>query len=334
MPDRPIIVMLVRKGNPAFDDTTISQNDERFELRWPAPIESKVTADEAQALLAGAQGCVTTWGSPRLDEALLGHAPDLQILAHAAGSVKPYVSDALWDRGIKVTSAAAANAVDVAHYTIGLMIISVKKMLPLASEAMAGRWRGARAAVQPQDFRGATVGIIAASHIGRTVLGLLKHFDVETLLYDPYCSEEAAEDLGARKVSLEELFQRSDIVSVHAPSVADTRHMVNGQRIGMMKKGAVLINTARGSLVDEAALVNACREGRISAYLDVTDPEPPPPGSPLLDCPNLVLTPHIAGSMGRGRRYLGELAFQELQRHFSGEALLFPVTKEMLPTIA
>jgi phosphoglycerate dehydrogenase-like enzyme len=170
--------------------------------------------------------------------------------------------------------------------------------------------------------------------VGRRVLQLLAHFDVQVLLYDPYVTAEEARSLGAEKVELDELFARSDIVSVHAPALPETRHLVNAARLALMKDGAVLINTARGALVDEAALVEELRRRRLWACLDVTDPEPPPPGSPLLSCPNLTLTPHLAGSIGRARARLGALAAEELRRFFAGEPPLYQVTQEMLSRMA
>lgn len=326
MATKPIVAMLVPKEDAIFDDQTIAKNKVCFELRWPAAGDKgPVSRAEAISLLKQAQGCVTHEDSPRLDHDLLDQALELQIVAHAGASTASIVSERIWSRKIKLTSGAASHAVDVAHFTIGVMIIGLKQLMRLAAEAKAGKWHDARAVAPPNDLRGATVGIISASHIGRNVLGLLRHFEVEALLYDPYCSEALAASLNAKPVSLEHLFRCSDIVSLHAPDIAETRHMVNAQLLSLMKPNAIFINTARGELVDEGALVRACAAGRITAYLDATDPEPPGAYSPLFNCPNLTLTPRISGSMGRARKRMGALAFKELQRHFSGQPPLFPV---------
>lgn len=334
MPSKPVVAVLVPQGvqKEVLSAETIARLNARFDVRWPVA-EGKIPADEAARLCADAVACMTGWGSPCLDAALLAQAPKLGLLAHSAGSVKPFVSDELWKRGIVVTSAAAGIAVDVAHYALGLMIVGRKNVMELAPQTAAGQWRNHKVFRKADDLRDCTVGIIAASHVGRNVMRLLQAFEVKILLTDPFVSAEKASEFGAEKVELDELCKRSDIVSVHAPSVPETRHMLNAARLASMKDGATLINTSRGSLIDETALVAELQKRRIWAFLDVTDPEPPPQGSPLYGCPNLTLTPHIAGSIGRGRLRLGGLAADEIERFASGEKPKYIVTQEMLKFI-
>lgn len=304
-----------------------------FSLLSPTA-EGKVTQEQAAEMLRDADGCMTGWGSPNLSAEVLAKAPKLRIMAHSAGSVKPFVSDALFERGIVVTSAAAAIAVDVAHFTVGLIVVGMKNVMELSARVAKGEFRDIQGTHRKADDpRDCTVGVIGASHVGRAVLKLLPHFEMKALLYDPYVSANQARALRAQKVELDELFERSDVVSCHAPSIPATRHMVNAARLARMRAGAVFINTARGSCVDEQALVAELQKRRIWAFLDVFDPEPPPPGSPLLTCPNLTMTPHIAGSVGRGRFRLGEQACSELEAYFAGRPVQYPVTKEMLERI-
>jgi len=295
--------------------------------------EGKVTQEQAVELLRDADGCMTGWGSPNLSAEVLARAPKLRIMAHSAGSVKPFVSDALFERGIVVTSASATIAVDVAHFTLAEIVIGLKNVMELSVRVAQGEFHGIKGHCRTDDPRGCTVGVISASHVGRSVLKLLPHFEMRALLYDPYVSSGQARALGAEKVELDELFERSDVVSCHAPSIPATRHMVNAARLAKMGDGAVFINTARGSCVDEQALIAELQKRRIWAFLDVFDPEPPAPGSPLLSCPNLTMTPHIAGSSGRGRLRLGEQALNELEAYFTGKPVQYPVTKEMLERI-
>lgn len=292
--------------------------------------EGRVTEAEAAGLLKSADGCMTCWQSPALTESLLAGAPRLKISAHAAGSVKAYVTDAVWKRGITVTSVSYAIAVDVAHATLGLMVIGRKNIMEMAANAAAGHWGPRPGQRKPDDLRGSVVGIIGAGHVGRKVMDLLRHFEVEVLLADPFVDSAGAKGLGARKVELDELFRTSDIVSLHAPDIPETKNMVDAERLASMKTGAIFINTARGRSVDETALVAELRRGRIWAFLDVTEPEPPEAGSPLYGCPNLTLMPHIAGSIGRARAELGRAAVRELVRHFAGQPPLYPVTAEDL----
>jgi phosphoglycerate dehydrogenase-like enzyme len=185
----------------------------------------------------------------------------------------------------------------------------------------------------PDDARGCTVGVISASHVGRNLLKLLPAFDIKALLYDPFVTAEKAREMNAEKVELDAIFEHSDVVCCHAPSIPETHHMVNAARLAKMKKGAIFINNSRGTLVDEKALVDELKKRRIWAFLDVYDPEPPPSGSPLYGCPNLTMTPHIAGCVGRGRLRLGAQAFAELSSFFVGQPVRYPVTQKMLATI-
>ncbi len=335
MTTKPVIAILLdtEHQRALLDGPTVAALERSFHLNWPAHADS-VSAKETAELLENADGCMSGWGSPRLTADLLEGAPKLKIVAHAAGTVKPVVSDELWRRGILVTSAAVALAVDVAHFTVALMVIGRKNFMELSAHAGAGEWSRLSGSLPPDELRGCTVGIIAASHVGRNVISLLKHFGVEILLHDPHVNEKLARELGAEWAELDEIFKRSDIVSIHAPALPTTRHMVNAARLAHMRDGATLINTSRGSLIDETALAAELQKRRIWAFLDVTDPEPPPAGSILYNCPNLTLTPHLAGSLGRGRRWLGRLAAEELVRFFAGEKPLHPISRDMLGRIA
>lgn len=334
MAQRPIVAFLIGRDlqQQVIDEPTRETLKQHFDIRWPKG--NDVDEEEAARLLADADACLTSWGSPPLNAEMLAVAPLLRMIAHAGGSVRAYVSDAVWQRNITVTSAASAIAVDVAHYAIALMIIGRKNMMELSSQAAAGDWKSFWGHRPPDDLRGCTVGIVAASQVGRKVIELLRHFEVNVLLFDPNLTADEARAIGATRVELNDLFKRSDVVSLHAPVLYTTRQLVSAARLALMKNGAVLINTARGSLVDEAALVAECKKRRIWAFLDVTDPEPPPAGSPLYGCPNLTLSPHIAGSIGRGRRKIGELACEELKRFFDGKPPLYPVTAETVDRAA
>lgn len=166
------------------------------------------------------------------------------------------------------------------------------------------------------------------------MIELLRLFDYQLLLYDPLISEAEAEALGAEKVDLAALMARSDIVSLHAPLLPETRHMIDARQLALMKEGATLINTARGALVNEAALIAKLQTGSINAVIDVTHPEIPEGNSSLYDLPNVFLTPHIAGAIGLERRRLGEMAVDEVARFLEGKQLLFEVLKQDLARIA
>ncbi|MEW9519475.1 hydroxyacid dehydrogenase [Streptomyces tubercidicus] len=288
-------------------------------------------APEVAAALAGAEVLLTCWGAPPLTARVLAAAPRLRAVVHAAGSVKHHLTDACWERGIAVSSAAAANALPVAEYTLAAILFATKRVLHSAH-----RYRALRA---PHDWTaelaGAgnyrrTVGVLGASRIGRRVIELLRPFDLRVLLYDPYVDTAEATRLGVVQVPLDTLCADSDIVTVHAPQLPATRHLLGARQLALMPDGATLINTARGSLIDETALLPELRTGRLNAVLDVTEPELPPADSPLYDLPNVLLTPHVAGSLGTELHRLADHALDELERYGRGEPFHTPVRPEDL----
>ncbi|MDX2405052.1 hydroxyacid dehydrogenase [Streptomyces microflavus] len=287
------------------------------------------------AALAGAELLITCWGAPPLTAGVLAAAPRLRAVVHAAGSVKHHITPACWDRGIQVTSAASANALPVAEYTLAAILFAGKNVL-----GTAHRYRQLRA---PHDWRAELeglgnyrrcVGIVGASRIGRRVIELLRPFDLDVLLFDPYVDTGAAARLGAVKVGLDELCARSRVVSVHAPELPATRHMIGAAQLAAMADGTTLVNTSRGSLIDGDALLPELVSGRLNAVLDVTEPEVPPAGSPLYDLENVLLTPHVAGSLGDEIHRMGDFALDEVARYVQGLPFADPVTPDGLARMA
>lgn len=289
----------------------------------------------ALELLPACDVLLTGWGCASIDAAVLAQAPRLQAVVHAAGTVKGHVTEACWERGLLVSSAAAANAVPVAEYTLAAILFANKKLFRLQRlyrEIRAFRWWPAEAAGLGNYHK--TIGIVGASQVGRKVIELLAPFDFTVLVYDPYLSSAEAEALGVRIVALDDLLRQSDVVSLHAPAVPETHHLIDARRLALMRGGATLINTARGWLVDADALVAELRSGRIDAVIDTTEPEILPESSALYDLPNVFLTPHVAGAMGLETRRLGALAIEEIARFARGEPLRHAIRREQLPYLA
>ncbi|MBO4256371.1 hydroxyacid dehydrogenase [Streptomyces griseorubiginosus] len=270
-------------------------------------------------------------GCPPLDEDVLASAPRLKAVVHAAGTVRRHITDACWNRGIEVSSAAAANALPVAEYTLGMILLYGKHVLERARSFRRTRKHGDWLSV-PHDVGNyrSTVGILSASLIGRRVIELLRPFDHEVLLYDPYVTQAEAAELGVERVELSELFSRSDLLSVHTPLLPATHGLVSRELLDVMRPGAVLINTSRGAVIDQDALTDLVRAGRIRAVLDVTDPDPLPPDHALWDCPNALLTPHLAGSQGNEWERLAGTAVDEVARWAAGDGFTHPVRRERL----
>ncbi len=283
-------------------------------------------------LLADAVVAITGWGSPRFDSQLLKHAPRLRLVAYSAGSIKGVATDAMFDRGIQITTAAAANAAPVAETTVAMMVIMLKRIRWLIESR--GGWE-LRQVISPiRELRDLSVGIIGASRVGREVIRLLKSYPrLSVRVYDPYLSDADAKEMRVERATLEQTCA-CDVVSVHAPQIPQTRHMLNARTLALLPDHALVINTSRGSLIDEDALVAEVRRRPLYVYLDVTDPEPPAADSALRCEKNIVITPHVAGAMNQARRDMGRIAIDQTLAFLRGESLQHAVTRQMLATQA
>ncbi|HID51808.1 MAG TPA: hydroxyacid dehydrogenase [Anaerolineae bacterium] len=299
------------------------------------PGQEPANKEELITLLPEADACITSWGVARLDADVMAAAPRLRAMAHMGSSVKRFVSEAFWARGMHLTSAGITLARDVAETTLGLMIVGQKRIWSLGQHVRDGGWRDSPTWDKwfSRELCRKQVGIVGASNVGRHVMELLKPFEATILLYDPFVSAEEAAELGAEKVDLPDLLRRADVVSLHAPANEHTYHMLDAAGPALMQDDALLINTARGTLIEEEALVRELANGRFFAFLDVTDPEPPAADSPLRTLPNVVVTPHIAGCIENCNR-MGELAVEELRRFFAGETAVYQITPELFARIA
>lgn len=317
-----------------FSPALRARLDELGSVLDPEPL-TRFDDERAAELLPQAEVLLTGWGCPRIDVAVLDRAPRLRAILHAAGTVKGHVDEAAWERGIRVCSAAAANAVPVAEYTVAAILLAGKRAFRL--QRSYRELRGFRLwsrEVPPIGNLGRSVGIVGASRIGRLVLERLQPFDFRLLVTDPLLDAEGARALGAEWLPLDELLQRADIVSLHAPLLPTTRGMIDRRRLALLRDGAVLINTARGGLVDGDALAETLVAGRIDAVIDTTEPEILPADSPLYELPNVFLTPHIAGAMGVETQRLAALTLEELERFAHDAPLHHEVHREDLARIA
>lgn len=292
------------------------------------------TQEELAKLLPDAEAVVTSWGSPSFTPELLEKAPKLRIVGHAAGSVKHLMPKEGYDRGIVVLSAASVIADPVAEYTLWAML-DMQRNLSCCEKVMKEErgWRWCNKGTSHELFF-KRVGLVGASMVGRRVIELLRPFHCDVMVYDPYLSEEDAVTLGVRRVSLLELFATSDIVSVHAPTTPETREMIKAEHFRAMREGALFINTARSWVVDQAAMVEELRTGRIRAVIDVFDQEPLPPEDPLRTMDNVFLTPHVAGYTVEARLRQVEAIAEDMARFFAGEPPRLAVSWERLRIMA
>lgn len=295
----------------------------------PKPLGPHEPQSDWMNQLGSVELLFTGWHSPRLDESLLQRLPRLRAVFHAGGTIRQLVSDAFWSRAIPISTASAANAVPVAEFTLGAILLSLKQAWMLNRQVCRDR-AFPRTFPQVPGVRGATVGLVSLGLIGREVLRLLRSFDVKIIAHDPHLPAARFRELGIESVSLESLMERSDVVSLHTPLNAETTGFINGALLRRLKPGATFINTARGGLVHEPDLIAFLKERPdVQALLDVTSPEPPVPDSPLYELPNVFLTPHIAGSLGPECRRLGWAMVEEFRRFVQGEPRCHAVSREM-----
>ncbi|WP_431074798.1 hydroxyacid dehydrogenase [Microbacterium phyllosphaerae] len=300
-----------------------------------AGILTEYASDHARSVLERVEVLVTGWGAPRIDVAVLDAAPRLEAVLHAAGTVKPYLDPAVLERGVRVSSAAGANAVPVAEYAVAMIVLAGKQVLPIARHYRRTQSEfDIEAAFPGLGNYGQRVGIIGASKIGRIVIGMLRAYAFEVVVYDPYLTEADAVELGVTPVALDELLRTSRVVSVHAPSLPSTIDLVDAAGIASMPRGATLVNTARGEIVDQEALTRRVLAGELFAILDVTVPWILEPDHPLYTSEHALLTPHIAGSYGVELERLSGVMLDELHRISRGEPLAHEVEPELLAITA
>lgn len=327
--------MAADKTRHVFDDEALSRLARSCDIVRAAPLEEFSSA-EARAVLGEIDILITGWGCPMVTAEVVKAAPRLKLIAHAAGTVKFTLDPAVYAAGIRVTHAADANAVPVAEYTLASIIFANKRVFELRDRYRADPGRRSSYALMDEPIGNyhRTVGLVGASRIGRKVARMLAGFDFTVLLSDPFVKPGDPVLDGAELVDLDTLMARSDVVSIHAPSLPATRAMIGAKQLGLMKDGAAFINTARGALIDEAALIAELQSGRIHAVIDVTDPEIPERGSPLYSLPNVFLTPHVAGAVGTERLRLGQMAIEEVERFVAGAPMEFEIEPALLERLA
>ena len=318
-----------------YDDATRAQTEGLFDS-----IPGVFTAEDIRAgQIRDAQVLFSTWGMPVLTrEQWADAAPKLEAVFYGAGSVR-YFAEPLLSGGVRVFSAWQANGIPVTEYTVAQIILANKGFYGAAR--LCSRSRADRQAAERyfRSFRGnydTPVGLIGLGAIGAGVARrLVQDYRLTVYAYDPFCTQERAAELGVRLADPEEIFSTCLTVSNHTANIPATRGMLNYALFSRMLPNATFINTGRGAQVVEEDLVRALREepGR-TAVLDVTDPEPSPEGHPFYGMDNVILTPHIAGSVGAECFRMGAWMLDEARRWLSGEPLRYEVTEKMLATMA
>jgi len=292
-------------------------------------------AEVDDSVLADTEIVITGWGAAPLTREVLDRMPRLRAVAHSGGGIGPLLSASAWDRGVEVSTAGLANARPVAEFTLAMILLAGKEV-----PWIARRYRAEQASIdREKDYphvgnRRRTIGLVGASRTGRILIDLLRPYAFEILVSDPFLSPHEAQQLGVTAMPLPELAARSSILSIHAPATPATEGLISADVLAALPDGATVINTARGALLDQEALIAELDAERLYAILDVTDPdEPLPPGHPLYTHPRALITPHLAGSAGNELQRLGESVVDELARWMDGRGFAHPAarTESTLP---
>ncbi len=276
-----------------------------------APVYSN--AAPAQAMIASSL--------LRYDAALMDACPNLRLIARTGIGVDNIDLAAATARGIIVTNTPDGPTESTAEHTVAMLLALAKRLKQGNDNLAAGKWGPRAGALVGDEVQGKTVGLVGLGRIGRRVAAICRlGLEMRIVAYDPFLSDEQAAALGVTLLPLDDVIAQADFLSLHAPSTAETVKLMNRERLATMKRGAYLLNMARGSLVDEAALLAALDDGHLAgAGLDVFDPEPPAADSRLRNHPAVIATPHSASVTGEGRRRMERMAVERLLAFFRGE---------------
>lgn len=312
--------------------TSFGKNDPRLRGELEAqvgqvvynPFERPLTSPEVRALLPGCDGYIA--GLDYIDRAALETVDRLVVIARYGMGVDRVDLEAARDKSIVVTNTPLANTISVAELTIGLMLALGRSIPALANETRAGGWPRTVGVT----LEGKTVGLIGLGSIGKAVALRLRAFDCVVQAYDPAAEAEFAAAHGVQLAELDEVIRRSDFLSLHVPLLATTRNMVNADFLARMKPGAFLLNTARGELIDEKALLLALQTGHLrGAALDAFSQEPPDPRNPLFALPQVIATPHCGAHTDGAANAMGWGALSDCLAVLRGEAPAHPVNLKL-----
>jgi D-3-phosphoglycerate dehydrogenase / 2-oxoglutarate reductase len=293
-------------------------------------VEASGSEDDLVAALHGARVCLTQMAP--FTARVFDTAPDLEMVAVSRGGPVNVDLAAADQAGVAVAQAPGRNAAAAAEYAVGMTLAALRRIPMADRELRDGTWRGDLYAYDEagRELDGATVGLVGYGAIGRIVARVLRAFGAHVLAADPYADPEAVRADGVEPVELDDLMRRSSVVSLHARLTPETRHLIDAERLALLPDGAVLVNSARGALLDHAPLPDLLRSGRLRALaLDVYDVEPPPADWPLGAAPNVVTAPHLAGATRQTAHRAAAITAGEVGRFLRGEKLAHPANPEV-----
>lgn len=299
-------VISPERADDICDPQTRAWLEAAFDVKWGT---AELGKGEVADLVSRADVVLSSWGTPHLETEWLTAGAGTKAVAHAAGSVKRLVDATAMEAGVAVFSAGERIARSVGEFCLGAILTQLRRLPELDAAVRAGGWK------QPQlrgsELTGRTVGIVGASSTARALIRLLEPFAVDLRIYDPYLTEDRAAALGGVLVSLEDIMA-CEVISIHVPSTPETEGLIGAELIARIQPGTVLINSARAATLDIPATETAIHKGRIIAALDVFEQEPPMLSSDLVDAPNALLTPHVAGDTREGHLALARFVMTDV----------------------
>ena len=288
------------------------------------------TAEDVLRVASAAEVIVVQTVRPLLTREVIAQLPACRCMIRAGAGYDTIDHEAATEHGIMVCNTPTYCTDDVADHAVALMLGSVRHLARLDAAMRQGRFARELARPTRRIWR-TTLGIIGLGRIGSTVARRVRGWEMTVIAYDPYVSQDSADQLGVALVELGELLARADFISIHCPLTEETRHMLSWDEFARIKRGLVLVNTARGPIVHQEPLVEALRDGRVwAAGLDVTEEEPLPADSPLLQLDNVILTPHIAANSPAAREDLYRLVCEISIDVVQGRVPRFVVNPQVL----
>lgn len=325
-PQRPTILFTTERcpvRDVYFPREVLEELEALGEVRYHEG-DRPLTEEQLRDLLPGVDVCLTHWRCPRFTPRVLEGADRLRLIAHAGGSVADLVSPEVFKRGITVTSVNAVMSRHVAEGVLTYLLADLHLIIERSELVRRGGWLTEDLKPTP-SLSTVVLGLVGLGQVGRNLLDLLRPFGTRVLVFDPYVPAEELRDLGVEPMGLDELLSASDVVSVHASLTPETRGLLDARRLSLLRDGALLVNTARGGVLDGEALLAELRSERIRAVLDVFEPEPLPPDDPLRSLKAATLYPHVAGASAGVE--LAQLAVAEVARFTRGEPVAHPISE-------
>lgn len=308
-----------------YTERSIAACEAVGEVVWN-PYNRQLTEDELVELAQDCEVIMTGWGTPKMNAETVKRMPNLKMIAHTAGSIAYQFAPEIYDCGIRVIGANDVFARSVAEATLAYSLAGLRKMEYYATTVREGGWYGDHPMDKGLFYK--KVGIVGFGAIARHFLELIRWFKCDVRIYSSYLSEEEAAKYGGRLASLEEIFSECDVISIHSSMTPKNKGLVSRELLAMLKPDSLLVNTARGGVIDEEAMFEMLMQGRFQAALDVFCEEPLKEDNPIRQCKNALLMPHMGGPTIDMREVCTLELCEDFARYQKGEPMLLEIPKE------